>query len=84
MDRLHVPHRKGSIPGYDAAREAALEVGAAAVTISGAGPSLIAFTANNHEVIAKAMCSAVENSSQTATRSWVLPVDSSGIAIEVG
>lgn len=36
------PRRKGLIPGFDAAREAALGAGAFGVAISGAGPSVVA------------------------------------------
>ena len=43
-DRLHLPYRLPLIPGGQKALDAALQAGASAVTISGAGPSLIAFT----------------------------------------
>jgi homoserine kinase len=42
QDRLHQPYRLPLIPGAEAARKAALEAGAAAVVLSGAGPSLLA------------------------------------------
>ncbi|OLB89798.1 MAG: homoserine kinase [Thaumarchaeota archaeon 13_1_40CM_38_12] len=41
------PHRKGLIPGYDAVKRNALKAGALAVTISGAGPSMISFLKND-------------------------------------
>lgn len=41
-DEIAEPYRRGSIPGYDEARRLALKTGAAGVSISGAGPSLIA------------------------------------------
>jgi homoserine kinase len=41
------PFRKGLIPGYDAVKRNALEAGALAVTISGAGPSMISFLNND-------------------------------------
>lgn len=41
-DRLHQPYRLPLIPGAEAARQAALRAGAAAVVLSGAGPSLLA------------------------------------------
>ncbi|MEO9295399.1 MAG: homoserine kinase [Nitrososphaera sp.] len=42
-DAIVEPARKHLIPGYDSVRENALAAGAHAVTISGAGPSMIAF-----------------------------------------
>jgi homoserine kinase len=43
-DRLHQPYRYKLIPGAEAAVEAALRAGAAAAALSGAGPSIIAFS----------------------------------------
>jgi homoserine kinase len=40
-DHLAVPHRKGLIPGFDAAVAAGCEAGAYGVTISGAGSALL-------------------------------------------
>ncbi len=54
-DRLHEPYRAPLIPGFIEARSAGLEAGAAAVTLAGAGPGLIAFAADRHEAIAEAM-----------------------------
>lgn len=54
-DRLHQPYRIPLIPGAQAAMQAAREAGAAAVALSGAGPSLIAFSANSGEEIGTAM-----------------------------
>ncbi|MDW8069117.1 MAG: homoserine kinase [Anaerolineae bacterium] len=45
-DRLHQPYRLPLIPGAQLAMEAARRAGAAAVALSGAGPSLIAFSRN--------------------------------------
>lgn len=42
-DVLVEPYRKKLIPGYEAVKRNALESGALAVTISGAGPSMISF-----------------------------------------
>ena len=46
-DRIVEPLRKDLIPGYDAVKKKALEAGALAVTISGAGPSMISFLKND-------------------------------------
>ncbi len=54
-DALHQPYRLPLIPGAEAAMQAAREVGAAAVALSGAGPSLIAFSASPHPAIGHAM-----------------------------
>lgn len=43
-DRLHQPYRKSLIPGYDAVHAAALNAGAYGLTISGAGPTLLALS----------------------------------------
>ena len=49
--------RKHLIPGYDSVKQNAISAGALAVTISGAGPSMIAFlkTSKNAKMVAAAM-----------------------------
>ncbi|MBI4772303.1 MAG: homoserine kinase [Chloroflexi bacterium] len=59
-DRLHQPYRKKLIPGYDTVVAEARKAGAAAVALSGAGPSLVAFSADKHGEIASAMKAAFE------------------------
>lgn len=49
-DRLHEPYRRSLVPGYDDVRHAALRSGALALTLSGAGPSLLAWCTD--EVVA--------------------------------
>ena len=46
QDCLHQPYRKHMIPEWDAVTAAALEAGALAVTLSGAGPTLLAYGAH--------------------------------------
>jgi homoserine kinase len=46
-DMIVEPLRKDLIPGYDAVKRNALKAGALAVTISGAGPSMISFLKND-------------------------------------
>ena len=46
VDSVVEPHRKHFIPGFDALREKALEAGAIAVNISGAGPSVFAVSSD--------------------------------------
>lgn len=43
VDRIAEPPRRAFYRGYDAARAAALEAGALAVAVSGAGPTVVAF-----------------------------------------
>ena len=45
-DQIVEPARKKMIPGFDKVKENALKAGAAACTISGAGPSMIAFVSD--------------------------------------
>ena len=54
-DRLHQPYRLPLIPGAQNALEAARDAGAAAVALSGAGPSLIAFSPRQDSKIGIAM-----------------------------
>jgi homoserine kinase len=48
-DQLHQPQRLPLIPGAAAAMQASLSAGAAAVFLSGAGPSLLSITKNEDE-----------------------------------
>jgi homoserine kinase len=56
-DVIVEPARRDLIPGYDAVKRNALEAGSLAVTISGAGPSIISFlkTPRDAKRVAKAM-----------------------------
>jgi homoserine kinase len=58
QDRLHQPYRLPLIPGAGAAMGAAREAGAAAVVLSGAGPSLAAFAKSADPAIGEAMTQA--------------------------
>jgi homoserine kinase len=44
QDRLHQPYRRGLVRGYDEVETAALAAGAHGLTLSGAGPTLAAWT----------------------------------------
>jgi homoserine kinase len=60
-DEIAEPYRQNLIPGYHDVKRMAREAGAAGVSISGAGPSLIALVdGNNHEprLVAQAMAKA--------------------------
>src|SRR5207244_1742176 len=62
-DVIVEPTRKHLIPGYDGVKQNAILAGALAVTISGAGPSIIAFlnTSKNANKVAAAMAKGFEN-----------------------
>ncbi|MBI5669481.1 MAG: homoserine kinase [Chloroflexi bacterium] len=81
-DKLRLPHLKPHIPGYDRAVDVALRTGAAAVTLSGDGPAIIAFADSDHRRVATTMEVAFENVGVKA-RSWVLPVDTQGVVVSV-
>ena len=53
-DKLHQPYRIPLIPGAQSAMEAMKQAGASAVALSGAGPSLIAFSPKRETAIGKA------------------------------
>ena len=59
-DTLHQPHRLPLIPGAETAISAAKEAGAAAAALSGAGPSVIAFSSKRDPAIGEAMKRAFE------------------------
>ncbi len=77
VDRLHQPYRVPLIPGMVEAFAAVREAGAAAVALSGAGPSLIAFGPANHKVISQAAAASFSKAG-LSSRAWILPVDRSG------
>lgn len=79
-DRLHQPYRKARITGYDAVVDAARSRGAAAVALSGAGPSMVAFAPARHKQIAAAMGDAFR-AAGVAARTFVLPVDRAGVQV---
>jgi len=56
-DIIVEPARKHLIPGYEAVKHRAIDAGALAVTISGAGPSMVSFlkTGKNGKRVAQAM-----------------------------
>jgi homoserine kinase len=79
-DTLHQPYRLKLIPGAASAMEAAREAGAAAVALSGAGPSLIAFS-RTESGIGESMKRAFESSGLRA-RVFSLGVSSEGASIQ--
>jgi len=80
QDRLHQPYRLPLIPGAAQALEAAQRLGAAAA-LSGAGPSVIAFTRIHTEPLAEAMQTAFEGAGLPA-RTWQLHLSPGGATWE--
>jgi homoserine kinase len=65
-DALHQPYRIPLIPGAQAAIDAAHRAGIAAVALSGAGPSLIAFSSKEDPAVGVAMKRAFEQAGLTS------------------
>jgi homoserine kinase len=63
------PARKHLIPGYDNIKHNALSAGALAVTISGAGPTMIAFMAEERGLEKKVIAAMAEGFALTNTKS---------------
>ncbi|MDA0267330.1 MAG: homoserine kinase [Cyanobacteria bacterium] len=81
-DRIHVPYRQTLIPGYDAVGAAAISAGAYGVTISGAGPTLLALADADHAAtVAEAMAQAWTQAGITVVAAEALTIDSQGATI---
>jgi homoserine kinase len=80
-DSLHQPYRLPLIPGALSAIQAAKKVGASAVALSGAGPSLIAFSGQPvNPGIGAAMQKAFEQAGRKA-RIFLLNISQSGASV---
>lgn len=79
-DELHQPYRLGIIPGADQAREAGIVAGAAAVVLSGAGPSLLAFVDQNGEAVARSMQDEFKRAG-ASSRAFHLRPDRKGVVV---
>lgn len=86
-DQLHQPYRLKLIPGAALAMDAARAAGAAAVALSGAGPSLIAFSSKDEtgipqgDVIGESMKRAFQSAGLNA-RSFALKVCNDGAVVQ--
>jgi homoserine kinase len=80
-DRLHLPFRLPLIPGGQHALDNAYAAGASAVTISGAGPSLIAFTAGDPEPVAAVMVESFR-AHGVESRAYSLRASAKGAAVQ--
>jgi homoserine kinase len=87
-DKLHQPFRLKLIPGAVSAMEAAKEAEASAVALSGAGPSVIAFSSKaeagipHGDAVGESMRRAFEGAG-LAARIFNLRVSGSGAGIQV-
>lgn len=81
-DRLHQNYRLRIIPGAQAALTAAYQAGASGVALSGAGPSLIAFTTGDGRSIARVMIGAFQDAGLDS-RVWFLSPSAEGVNISV-
>jgi homoserine kinase len=76
-DTLHQPHRLSLIPGAPEAMDAAKEAGASAAALSGAGPSIIAFSSKRDSAIGEAMTRTFEQAGFSA-RTFPLKISNYG------
>lgn len=82
-DRIHVPYRKTLIPGYDAVVQAALDTGAYGVTISGAGPTLLALgRADRAAAIAQSMATTWQRQGIEIVDAGALSIDAVGATVQ--
>jgi homoserine kinase len=82
-DALHQPYRLKLIPGAQSAMNAAKEAGAGAVVLSGAGPSLIAFSSQAEAEIGDSMKRAFEAAGLLNVRVFNLKISSRGAEIQI-
>lgn len=81
-DRVHQPYRKQLIAGYDAVAAAALAAGAYGVTISGAGPTLLALASPEQAAaIAQAMKQAWHQQAVAVVDAAALAIDPQGAQV---
>jgi homoserine kinase len=80
-DRIHEPYRLKDIPGAVSVKERAIEGGAICVSLSGAGPGVIAFAREGFDRIGRGMKDAFA-SAGLSSRYWVL--DASEVGAHVG
>ena len=81
-DKLHQPYRLPLIPGAQKAMDAMKRAGASAVALSGAGPSLIAFSAKRETAIGEAAQRAFAGSGLNS-RVYKLKISRKGAEVHV-
>jgi homoserine kinase len=83
VDRVAEPHRKAFIPGFDEVHSAAMSAGALACGISGAGPSLVAFTRGEEraKTVGEAMLSTYRSMAGPSAKLYLCAVATAGARI---
>ncbi|MDA0748430.1 MAG: homoserine kinase [bacterium] len=81
QDRLHQPYRAPLVPGFHQVLNAAQQAGALGACLSGAGPTLLAFTEQHAETVQAAMLAAWKQEGIEAD-AHVLEIDSDGVTVE--
>ena len=84
VDVIAEPARAHLVPGYRAAKEAALEAGALGANLSGSGPSIFALCGSASEArsVGDAMRSAIEADAGTGSDLFVSPASAPGARVE--
>lgn len=83
-DRLHQPYRAKLIPGFEEVSRSALEAGALSIALSGAGPTIVAYTRASAptQQIADQMALAFQQNG-LACQTQILTVDTEGAKVNV-
>jgi homoserine kinase len=80
-DKLHQPYRLPLIPGAQAAMDAMRQAGAPAVALSGAGPSLIAFSSKQDPTVGESAKRAFEEAG-LRSRVYLLKISHKGAQVQ--
>lgn len=84
VDRIHEPYRKTLIHGYEEVTQAGISAGAYGVTISGAGPTLLALGSSAQAAaIAQAMTEAWQQTGIKVVDAVPLKIDTVGATVSV-
>ena len=84
QDRLHQPYRFPLIPGAEQVFYTAYSLGAYAVAISGAGPSILAIIEGGNDAFVPQAAAALHEAGLTGWRVEVFGCDSRGATVEFG
>lgn len=79
-DKLHQPYRNNLIPAMQDVFDAAISSGALGAVISGAGPTLLAFSEESDMTVADAMVTAFANAGITA-KGHLFKIDAAGAQV---
>jgi len=81
QDQIHQSHRLKRIPGGEKAISAAISAGAQGAALSGAGPSIIAFTQDHSEAVGQAMQAAFRSNGISVRIIYAHPSNSGAIIL---